>query len=127
MWAPRAPRLWPCARALRTRRASRREFPAAAGLGSGDEHRASGKARCKAPAASRGRRGRSAEDAVEKQPSNKGVPPEIDRLNAAMRKSPIVLHVQRLVPLSKGSQLRRYEVLLRSGSEEAPNSAPQRC
>jgi Amt family ammonium transporter len=55
----------------------------------------------------------------------KGVPPEIDRLNAAMRKSPIALHVQRLVPLAKGSQLKRYEVLLRSGSEEAPNAAPQ--
>jgi EAL domain-containing protein (putative c-di-GMP-specific phosphodiesterase class I) len=66
-----------------------------------------------------------ADEAVEKHSSNKGVPPEIDRLNAAMRKSPIVLHVQRLVPLSKGSQLKRYEVLLRSGSDEAPNSAPQ--
>ncbi|HEY2781970.1 MAG TPA: EAL domain-containing protein [Steroidobacteraceae bacterium] len=55
---------------------------------------------------------------------HKGVPPEIDRLNAAMRKSPIALHVQRLVPLSKGSQVKRYEVLLRSGSEEAPNAAP---
>jgi EAL domain-containing protein (putative c-di-GMP-specific phosphodiesterase class I) len=65
-----------------------------------------------------------AEDPVEKQLAHKGVPPEIDRLNAAMRKSPIVLHVQRLVPLSKGSQLKRYEVLLRSGSEDAPNSAP---
>jgi EAL domain-containing protein (putative c-di-GMP-specific phosphodiesterase class I) len=65
-----------------------------------------------------------AEDPVEKQLGHKGVPPEIDRLNAAMRKSPIVLHVQRLVPLSKGSQLKRYEVLLRSGSEDAPNSAP---
>jgi EAL domain-containing protein (putative c-di-GMP-specific phosphodiesterase class I) len=64
------------------------------------------------------------EEPAERQPSNKGVPPEIDRLNAAMRKSPIVLHVQRLVPLSKGSQLKRYEVLLRSGSDEAPNSAP---
>jgi EAL domain-containing protein (putative c-di-GMP-specific phosphodiesterase class I) len=59
------------------------------------------------------------EEPVEKQLSNKGVPPEIDRLNAAMRKSPITLHVQRLVPLSKGSQMKRYEVLLRSGSEEA--------
>ena len=66
-----------------------------------------------------------AEDPAEKQLAHKGVPPEIDRLNAAMRKSPIVLHVQRLVPLSKGSQLKRYEVLLRSGSEDAPNSAPQ--
>jgi EAL domain-containing protein (putative c-di-GMP-specific phosphodiesterase class I) len=64
------------------------------------------------------------EDPLEKQLAHKGVPPEIDRLNAAMRKSPIVLHVQRLVPLSKGSQLKRYEVLLRSGSEDAPNSAP---
>src|SRR5271154_4743565 len=55
----------------------------------------------------------------------KGVTPEIDRLHAALRKSPIALHVQRLVPLSKGSRLKRYEVLLRSGSEAAPNAAPQ--
>jgi EAL domain-containing protein (putative c-di-GMP-specific phosphodiesterase class I) len=54
-----------------------------------------------------------------------GVTPEIDRLHAAMRKSPIALHVQRLMPLSKGSALKRYEVLLRSKSENAPNSAPQ--
>ena len=52
------------------------------------------------------------------------MPPEIDRLNAAIRKSPIALHVQRLVPLSKGSQMRRYEVLLRSGADDAPNAAP---
>jgi EAL domain-containing protein (putative c-di-GMP-specific phosphodiesterase class I) len=52
------------------------------------------------------------------------VPPEIDRLHAALRRSPIALHVQRLVPLTKGSQLRRYEVLLRSKSDEAPNAAP---
>lgn len=63
-------------------------------------------------------------ETAEKPSAHKGVPPEIDRLNAAMRKSPIVLHVQRLVPLSKGSQVKRYEVLLRSGSEEAPNAAP---
>jgi EAL domain-containing protein (putative c-di-GMP-specific phosphodiesterase class I) len=54
-----------------------------------------------------------------------GVTPEIDRLHAALRRSPIALHVQRLVPLTKGSQLKRYEVLLRSKSETAPNSAPQ--
>ncbi len=53
------------------------------------------------------------------------IAPEIDRLHAALRRSPIALHVQRLVPLTKGSQLRRYEVLLRSKSEDAPNSAPQ--
>ncbi len=61
---------------------------------------------------------------LDKTPS-KGVPPEIDRLNAALRKSPIALHVQRLVPLSKGGQLKRYEVLLRSGPEAAQNVAPQ--
>jgi EAL domain-containing protein (putative c-di-GMP-specific phosphodiesterase class I) len=53
------------------------------------------------------------------------VSPEIDRLHAALRRSPIALHVQRLVPLTKGSQLKRYEVLLRSKSESAPNAAPQ--
>jgi EAL domain-containing protein (putative c-di-GMP-specific phosphodiesterase class I) len=63
-------------------------------------------------------------DEPEKQPAKNGVTPEIDRLHAALRKSPIALHVQRLVPLSKGSQLKRYEVLLRSGSEISPNAAP---
>jgi EAL domain-containing protein (putative c-di-GMP-specific phosphodiesterase class I) len=52
------------------------------------------------------------------------VTPEIDRLHAAMRRSPIALHVQRLVPLTKGSPLKRYEVLLRSKSDTAPNAAP---
>jgi EAL domain-containing protein (putative c-di-GMP-specific phosphodiesterase class I) len=60
------------------------------------------------------------EDSLDKQAS---VSPEIDRLHAALRKSPIALHVQRLVPLTKGSQLRRYEVLLRSAAED--NVAPQ--
>jgi EAL domain-containing protein (putative c-di-GMP-specific phosphodiesterase class I) len=62
-------------------------------------------------------------DLLDQHPS--AVPPEVDRLHAALRRSPIALHVQRLVPLTKGSQLRRYEVLLRSKSEEAPNAAPQ--
>ena len=61
--------------------------------------------------------------APDKRPSQP-ITPEIDRLHAALRRSPIALHVQRLVPLAKGSQLRRYEVLLRSKSEDAPNSAP---
>jgi EAL domain-containing protein (putative c-di-GMP-specific phosphodiesterase class I) len=60
------------------------------------------------------------EDALDRQPS---VSPEIDRLHAALRKSPISLHIQRLVPLTKGTQLRRYEVLLRSGSDDS--AAPQ--
>jgi len=61
---------------------------------------------------------------AEKPQPQKGIPPAIDRLNDAIRKSPIALHVQRLVPLSKGSHLKRYEVLLRSGSEDSPNAAP---
>jgi EAL domain-containing protein (putative c-di-GMP-specific phosphodiesterase class I) len=52
------------------------------------------------------------------------VTPEIDRLHDALRRSPIALHIQRLVPLTKGSQLKRYEVLLRSKSDGAPNAAP---
>ncbi len=52
------------------------------------------------------------------------VTPEIDRLHAALRRSPIALHVQRLMPLTKGSHLKRYEVLLRSKSDVAPNAAP---
>ena len=53
------------------------------------------------------------------------VTPQIDRLHAALRRSPIALYVQRLVPLTKGGQLKRYEVLLRSKAETAPNAAPQ--
>jgi len=60
---------------------------------------------------------------AEKRPPE--ISPEIDRLHAALRRSPIALHVQRLVPLIKGSQLKRYEVLLRSKSDDAPNAAPQ--
>ena len=45
-------------------------------------------------------------------------------MHAALRRTPIVLHVQRLVPLTKGGQLRRYEVLLRSKGEDAPDAAP---
>jgi EAL domain-containing protein (putative c-di-GMP-specific phosphodiesterase class I) len=52
------------------------------------------------------------------------VTPRIDRLHDALRRSPIALHIQRLVPLTKGSQLKRYEVLLRSKSDGAPNAAP---
>jgi EAL domain-containing protein (putative c-di-GMP-specific phosphodiesterase class I) len=62
--------------------------------------------------------------AIHPESAEKPQPREIDRLNAAMRKSPIALHVQRLVPLSKGSLMRRYEVLLRSGTDDASNAAP---
>ena len=66
----------------------------------------------------------SASIELEDKQSQKSVTPEIDRLHAELRKSPIALYVQRLVPLSKGGQLRRYEVLLRSGSEPISNAAP---
>ncbi|MDP9011552.1 MAG: EAL domain-containing protein, partial [Pseudomonadota bacterium] len=67
---------------------------------------------------------RAPDPAAPKNPRAAPVPPEIDRLHAALRRSPIALHVQRLVPLNKGSQLKRYEVLLRSKSDDSPNSAP---
>lgn len=63
-------------------------------------------------------------DAMHGKRQSPEVTPEIDRLHAALRRSPIALHVQRLIPLTKGSQLKRYEVLLRSKSDVAPNVAP---
>lgn len=80
-------------------------------------------ARPPAPAAARAAP-RTPAAAVPDKRQSQAVSPEIDRLHAALRRSPIALHVQRLMPLAKGSQLRRYEVLLRSKSEDAPNSAP---
>jgi EAL domain-containing protein (putative c-di-GMP-specific phosphodiesterase class I) len=53
------------------------------------------------------------------------VPPELERLHAALRRTPISLQAQRLVPLSKGSALQRYEVLLRFKSDIGLNVAPQ--
>jgi len=67
----------------------------------------------------------AAPDAAGRPDRRRGISPEIDRLHAALRRSPISLYVQHLVPLAKGSQLRRYEVLLRSGADDAPNAAPQ--
>jgi EAL domain-containing protein (putative c-di-GMP-specific phosphodiesterase class I) len=67
-------------------------------------------------------RSHESRESTEKRPPE--VSPEMDRLHAALRRSPIALHIQRLVPLTKGSQLKRYEVLLRSKSDDAPNSAP---
>jgi EAL domain-containing protein (putative c-di-GMP-specific phosphodiesterase class I) len=49
---------------------------------------------------------------------------EIDRLNATLRNIPIALYVQRLMPLTKGSTQKRFEVLLRS-TVDPQNSAPQ--
>jgi len=50
-------------------------------------------------------------------------PPEIDRLNAALRLAPIALYVQRLMPLNKGSTMKRFEVLLRSKGQESSSAA----
>jgi EAL domain-containing protein (putative c-di-GMP-specific phosphodiesterase class I) len=54
------------------------------------------------------------------------VAPEIDRLFAALRRTEIALHVQRLVPLQPADGIRRFEVLLRSGVGTDTNAAPQR-
>ena len=81
-------------------------------------------ARALAPASASAPAPATHRESAEKPQPQKATPPEIDRLNAAIRKSPIALHVQRLVPLSKGSQMRRYEVLLRSGAGDASNAAP---
>ncbi len=62
--------------------------------------------------------------AVAPRPAVAQVPPTLDRLNAALRQSAIQLYVQRLVPLVRGSQLTRYEVLMRSGDPGGPNAAP---
>jgi len=53
-----------------------------------------------------------------------GVRPKIDGLHAALRRSPISLHVQRLVPLTQSGPLKRYEVLLRMKSG-VQNAAPR--
>jgi hypothetical protein len=78
---------------------------------------------------------RRCQDAAERRPrarckpaqraEREPVSPEVDRLHAALRRSPIALAVQRLIPLTKGSKLKRFEVLLRSSSSSAPNEAPQ--
>jgi len=52
------------------------------------------------------------------------VPADLDRLNEALRSAPIALYVQRLIPLSKGSELKLFEVLLRSKADEAQGGAP---
>jgi EAL domain-containing protein (putative c-di-GMP-specific phosphodiesterase class I) len=66
----------------------------------------------------------AARPAAAPQRRAQAVTPEIERLHAALRRTPIGLHVQRLMPLAKGTQLQRFEVLLRSKSSDAPNSAP---
>ncbi|HVC01758.1 MAG TPA: EAL domain-containing protein [Steroidobacteraceae bacterium] len=53
-------------------------------------------------------------------------PAQIERLHAALRRASIALHVQRLVPLARGSRFERYEVLLRFDADSAPDAAPRK-
>jgi len=46
---------------------------------------------------------RAPDAAVPERHQAPAVTPEIDRLHAALRRSPIALHVQRLVPLNKAA------------------------
>ncbi len=46
------------------------------------------------------------------------------RCAEALRKFPIALVAQRLMPLHADTRIRRYEILLRGGAEHAPDNAP---
>jgi EAL domain-containing protein (putative c-di-GMP-specific phosphodiesterase class I) len=48
----------------------------------------------------------------------------IDRHFAALRALPLVLYTQRLEPMTAGSRIRRFEILLRTGSEHGRTQAP---
>jgi EAL domain-containing protein (putative c-di-GMP-specific phosphodiesterase class I) len=48
----------------------------------------------------------------------------LDRHYAALRAQPIVLYAQQLEPITAGSRIRRYEILLRTDSEHGRAKAP---
>ena len=52
------------------------------------------------------------------------IDPALDRHFAALRAQPIVLYAQRLEPMAKGSRIRRFEILLRTGSGHGATQAP---
>lgn len=52
------------------------------------------------------------------------IDPALDRHFSALRAQPIVLFAQQLEPVSEGSRIRRYEILLRTGSEHGRTQAP---
>lgn len=52
------------------------------------------------------------------------IDPALDRHYAALRAQPIILYTQQLEPLTEGNRIRRYEVLLRTGSEHGRSKAP---
>jgi EAL domain-containing protein (putative c-di-GMP-specific phosphodiesterase class I) len=52
------------------------------------------------------------------------IDPALDRHYAALRAQPIILYTQQLEPLAEGNRIRRYEILLRTGSEHGRSKAP---
>ena len=52
------------------------------------------------------------------------ISPALDRHFAALRAQPIVLYAQQLEPMAEVSRIRRYEILLRTGSEHGKSKAP---
>ena len=52
------------------------------------------------------------------------VSPAVDRHYAALRAQPFVLYAQQLEPMIPGSRIRRFEILLRTGSEHGRSRAP---
>ncbi len=52
------------------------------------------------------------------------VDPALDRHYAALRAQPIVLYAQQLEPMTEGNRIRRFEILLRTGSEHGRSKAP---
>ena len=52
------------------------------------------------------------------------IDPALDRHYAALRAQPIILYTQQLEPLTEGNRIRRYEILLRTGSEHGRSRAP---
>ncbi len=65
-----------------------------------------------------------APDALKPSPTVTPVSPALDRHYAALRALPIVLYTQQLEPIFEGSRIRRYEILLRTGSEHGRSKAP---
>jgi EAL domain-containing protein (putative c-di-GMP-specific phosphodiesterase class I) len=56
--------------------------------------------------------------------SDAAASPALDKHFAALRAQPIVLYAQRLEPMVSGSRIRRFEILLRTGSQHGRDKAP---
>jgi EAL domain-containing protein (putative c-di-GMP-specific phosphodiesterase class I) len=80
------------------------------------------------PAAARPQPAAAPADPAPRQAAHAVTPavsPALDQLHSALRRVPIALYVQRLLPLAKGSAVKRYEVLLRSPGSANPDVAPE--